>query len=97
MSNMASLVKDGLEKLWKESPLKFDNFEYVPQDKVDSLKEKFPKNFTEKTWDTDDEQEEDLLNSSQGRSLLQPRALIQMTGVKSPFEKWRQWQSQPHL
>ena len=58
-SDMASLVKDGLEKLWKESPLKFDNFKYVPQDKVDSLIQKFPKNFAEKTWDTDDEQDED--------------------------------------
>ena len=76
---MASLVKDGLEKLWKESPLKFDNFKYVPQEKVDSLIQKFPKNFAEKTWDKDDEHED----SSQGRSLLQAGALMQMTGVKS--------------
>ena len=56
---MASLVKYGLEKLWKQSPLTFDNFKYVPQEKVDSLIEKFPKKFSEKTWNTDDEQEED--------------------------------------
>ena len=58
-SSMASLVKHELEKLWKESPLIFDDFKYVPQEKVDSLIQKFPKNFPEKTWDTDDEQEED--------------------------------------
>ena len=56
---MASLVKDGLEKLWKESPFIFDNFKYVPQEKVDSLIQKFLKNFAEMTWDTDDEHEED--------------------------------------
>ena len=52
---MASLCKAGLEKLWKEGPLECTNLKYVPQEKVDSLLERFPKKFCEKTWDTDDE------------------------------------------
>ena len=83
MSNMASLVKDGLEKLWKESPLKFDNFKYVPQDKVDSLIQNSPRILQRRLGTQMMKRRRTLLNSSQGRSLLQPRALIQMTGVKS--------------
>ena len=45
----------------------FDNFKYVPQEKVDSLIDKFPKKFTEKTWDTDDEQDEEPPDEFSGK------------------------------
>ena len=42
-----AIIADHLMKLWERQGITFDNFNYITQDRVKDLMEKFPKKFSE--------------------------------------------------
>ena len=47
-----AIISDDLKKLWERPGITFDNFQYITQDRVNELMEKFPRKFSKEPSST---------------------------------------------